>query len=105
MNDRRIYYKKFDLRERIKAAARNLSEDPARYEELKGPLEGLRLELAEKEFNDIVNTTNYIGGKASAPNKLRIGGIYSINPGGSVWSSGDGKGWREDAVFMCWWFC
>ena len=37
-------YKKFEthLQERIKAAARKLSEDPYRFEELKGPLKGLR---------------------------------------------------------------
>ena len=29
-------------------------------------------EIAEKEFEDIVKATNFIGGKASAPNKLRI---------------------------------
>jgi addiction module RelE/StbE family toxin len=37
-------YKKFDkhLQERVKAAARKLSADPYRFEELKGPLKGLR---------------------------------------------------------------
>ena len=37
-------YKKLDthLQERIKVAARKLSEDPYRFEELKGPLKGLR---------------------------------------------------------------
>ena len=29
-------------------------------------------DIAEKEFEDIVISTNFIGGKASAPNKLRI---------------------------------
>ena len=29
-------------------------------------------EIAEKEFRDIIKSTNFIGGKASAPNKLRI---------------------------------
>ena len=29
-------------------------------------------EIAEKEFGDIIKSTDFIGGKASAPNKLRI---------------------------------
>ncbi len=29
-------------------------------------------EIAEKEFGDIIKSTNFIGGKASAPNKLRL---------------------------------
>ena len=37
-------YKKFDLllKKRIKVEANNLSEDPYRYEELKGRLKGIR---------------------------------------------------------------
>ena len=37
-------YKKFDplLKEKIKEEANKLSEDPHRYEELKGPLRGIR---------------------------------------------------------------
>jgi hypothetical protein len=29
-------------------------------------------DIAEKEFEDIIKSTDFIGGKASAPNKLRI---------------------------------
>jgi hypothetical protein len=44
--------------------------------------------IAEKEFNDIVSATNFIGGKASAPNKLRI---YFIDTSFlDVWLSVDG---------------
>ncbi len=37
-------YKKFDplLKQKIKAEANKLSEDPRRYEELRGPLRGIR---------------------------------------------------------------
>jgi hypothetical protein len=44
--------------------------------------------IAEKEFEDIVNATTFIGGKASAPNKLRI---YFIDHSFlDVWLSVDG---------------
>lgn len=44
--------------------------------------------IAEKEFKAIVNATTFIGGKASAPNKLRI---YFIDTSFlDVWLSVDG---------------
>ena len=45
-------------------------------------------EIAEKEFVDIVNATNFIGGKTSAPNKLRI--HFVDNSFLDVWLSEDG---------------
>ena len=50
------------------------------YNKLKG--------IAEKEFVDIVSSTNFIGGKASAPNKLRI--YFVDNSFLDVWLSEDG---------------
>ena len=44
--------------------------------------------IAEKEFNDIVTATAFVGGKASAPNKLRIYLIDTSFP--DVWLSVDG---------------
>ncbi len=48
-------YKKFDkhLQERVKTAARKLSADPYRFEELKGPLKGLR------SYHFTYNNTEY----------------------------------------------
>jgi len=45
-------------------------------------------DIAEKEFEDIVNTTDFIGGKASAPNKLRI--FFIDNSFLDVWLSKEG---------------
>ena len=45
-------------------------------------------EIAEKEFEDIVNTTDFIGGKASVPNKLRI--FFIDNSFLDVWLEGWG---------------
>jgi len=45
-------------------------------------------EIAEKESVDIVNATNFIGGKTSAPNKLRI--YFIDNSFLDVWLSEDG---------------
>lgn len=44
--------------------------------------------IAENEFKDIVNATTFIGGKASAPNKLRIN--FIDNSFLDVWLSVDG---------------
>jgi len=45
-------------------------------------------EIAEKEFGDIIKSTDFIGGKASAPNKLRI--FFIDNSFLDVWLSKDG---------------
>ena len=45
-------------------------------------------EIAEKEFGDIIKSTNFIGGKASAPNKLRL--YFIDNSFLDVWLSEDG---------------
>jgi len=45
-------------------------------------------DLAENEFKDIVNATNVIGGKACAPNKLRI--YFVDNSFLDVWLSVEG---------------
>nr|QNO52911.1 hypothetical protein PANBHIFL_00026 [Methanosarcinales archaeon ANME-1 ERB6] len=45
-------------------------------------------EIAEKEFGDIIKSTNFIGGKASAPNKLRL--YFVDNSFLDVWLSEDG---------------
>jgi hypothetical protein len=44
--------------------------------------------IAENEFKDIVDTTGFIGGKASAPNKLRM--KFIDNSFLDVWLSLDG---------------
>jgi hypothetical protein len=44
--------------------------------------------ITEKEFEDIVSSTNFIGGKASAPNKLRI--YFIDNSFLDVWLSEEG---------------
>lgn len=45
-------------------------------------------EIAEEEFEDIVKSTDVIGGKASAPNKLRI--YFSDNSFLDIWVSANG---------------
>ncbi len=45
--------------------------------------------IVEGEFRDIVSSTNFVGGRASAPNKLRI---FSIdNSFLDVWLSEEGE--------------
>jgi hypothetical protein len=51
-------------------------------------------EIAEKEFGDIIKSTDFIGGKASAPNKLRI--FFIDNSFLDVWLSKDGEIHRWD---------
>ena len=45
-------------------------------------------EIAEKEFGDVIKSANFIGGKASAPNKLRL--YFIDNSFLDVWLSEDG---------------
>ena len=45
-------------------------------------------DIAEKEFEDIIKSTDFIGGKASAPNKLRI--FFIDNSFLDVWLSNEG---------------